>query len=73
MKAKIRIEYNGKTYRIGKSWRCASKRDCDLYTRGWCDNEQMVSKKGLPCDPLADALIAATGSTCKTCFKEAAK
>ena len=66
-KAKIRIEYNGKTYRVGKSNNCANKRDCDLFQRGVCDKSSVWE---CPCDAINDAFHDICGAIPKRCFKE---
>lgn len=70
-KAKIYIEFNGSTYRVGSSARCASKRDCDLFRRGVCDTEDGWSGP-LPCEAIGDAFIAICGTCPKYGFKEVA-
>lgn len=72
MKAKIRIEYLGKTYRVGSSHRCASKRDCDLYRRGVCDNAN--DGVSLPCEAIHEAFVKiCDGGSPGNCFKEVSK
>lgn len=71
MKAKLYIEYNGRTYRVGGSNRCSSRRDCDLYDRDICNDPDKWRQ--LPCNPLNDALVNATGCSSKFCFKEVKK
>ena len=66
MKAKIRIEWNGKTYRVGKSHDCNGKRSCDLFRPGVCD----IDCTAHPCDAINDAFYAACGSCPSRCFKE---
>lgn len=71
MKAKIRIEFNGKTYRVGKVYGCSSKRECDLFERGVCDIQEGFVR--LPCEAIVNAFLA-TGCSCPIfCFKEVAK
>jgi len=38
----IDIMYKGANWRVGGSWLCASKRDCDLFKRGVCDCDGTV-------------------------------
>lgn len=68
-KAKIRIEFNGKTYRVGETCGCSSKRECALFERGVCDSyENGVIR--LPCEAIVKAFLA-TGCSCpRFCFKE---
>ena len=70
-KAKIRIEFNGKTYRVGKTCGCSSKRECDLFERGVCDSQECVVR--LPCEAIVDAFHAAGCSCPRFCFKKVAK
>lgn len=72
-KAKIRIEYNGKTYRVGKSHGCNSKRDCDLFKLGTCDENHYAIGNPLPCEAITDAFIAVCGACPTRCYKEAAR
>lgn len=68
-KAKIRIEFNGKTYRVGGTYGCSSKRECDLFERGVCDGYENGVVK-LPCEAIVNAFLA-TGCSCpRFCFKE---
>ena len=67
-KAKILIRYNGETYRVGESFGCSSKRDCDLFRRGVCDVEETMYEDNLPCDPINDAFIYAAGCVSSRCF-----
>ena len=66
-RAKIRIEFGGKTYRVGKSSKCASKRDCDLFRRGVCDNSSVWK---CPCDAINDAFYEVCRAVPVRCFKE---
>lgn len=70
-KAKIRIEFNGKTYRVGGTCGCSSKRECDLFERGVCDSQEGVVR--LPCEAIVDAFHAAGCSCPRFCFKKVAK
>lgn len=67
-KAVIRFHYNGKIYRASKSWKCASKHDCDLFKRGVCDIDGYVEH--LPCEAIHKALADAGIDGCKRGFKE---
>ena len=70
-KAKIRIEFNGKTYRVGGTYGCSSKRECDLFERGVCDSQECVVR--LPCDAIVDAFHAVGCSCPRFCFKKVVK
>ena len=71
-KAKIRIEFNGKTYRVGSTCGCSSKRECDLFERGVCDSQEGIIVR-LPCEAIANAFLAAGCSCPRFCFKKVVK
>ena len=73
MKARILIEHGGKTYRIGRSRECSSKRDCSLFQRGVCSGAETYWANKLPCADLNKALFDATGWVCSFGFKEVTK
>ena len=68
-KAKIRIEFNGKTYRVGGTCGCSSKRECDLFERGVCDGYESGVVR-LPCEAIVKAFLAIGCSCPRFCFKE---
>lgn len=72
MKAKILIEYAGKIYRVGTSYKCSSKRDCDLFQRGVCDACEGVLLD-LPCGAIAREFIRLTDLAPKYGYKEVDK
>lgn len=67
-KARILIEFGGKTYRVGSSCACKSKRDCDLYKKGVCNAD--TEADDFPCAPIHDAFCEVSSDSPARCFKE---